>query len=251
MADFTRAGLRPSDWWREAVRPGAEQIETITELKRLIDRLEAGESLTEDEWVSLIEGRSPELADYLFEKARCIREREYGKAVYVRGLIECSNYCKNDCLYCGIRRSNRNASRYRLSREEILSCCENGYQLGFRTFVLQGGEDPAMTDDWVMEMVQAIRAGFPDCAITLSLGEKKYDTLKRWKEVGADRYLLRHETADACHYASLHPAEMSFEHRMQCLRDLKALGYQTGCGFMVGSPHQTARCLARDMRFIE
>ena len=251
MADFTRAGLRPSDWWREAVRPGAEQIETITELKRLIDRLEAGESLTEDEWVSLIEGRSPELADYIFEKARCIREREYGKAVYVRGLIECSNYCKNDCLYCGIRRSNRNASRYRLSREEILSCCENGYQLGFRTFVLQGGEDPAMTDDWVMEMVQAIRAGFPDCAITLSLGEKKYDTLKRWKEAGADRYLLRHETADACHYASLHPAEMSFEHRMQCLRDLKALGYQTGCGFMVGSPHQTARCLARDMRFIE
>lgn len=140
---------------------------------------------------------------------------------------------------------------YRLSREEILSCCENGYQLGFRTFVLQGGEDPAMTDDWVMEMVQAIRAGFPDCAITLSLGEKKYDTLKRWKEAGADRYLLRHETADACHYASLHPAEMSFEHRMQCLRDLKALGYQSGCGFMVGSPHQTARCLARDMRFIE
>ncbi|WP_370824311.1 [FeFe] hydrogenase H-cluster radical SAM maturase HydE [Clostridium sp.] len=226
-------------------------METITELKRLIDRLEAGESLTEDEWVSLIEGRSPELADYLFEKARCIREREYGKAVYVRGLIECSNYCKNDCLYCGIRRSNRNASRYRLSREEILSCCENGYQLGFRTFVLQGGEDPAMTDDWVMEMVQAIRAGFPDCAITLSLGEKKYDTLKCWKEAGVDRYLLRHETADACHYASLHPAEMSFEHRMQCLRDLKALGYQTGCGFMVGSPHQTARCLARDMRFIE
>lgn len=127
---------------------------------------------------------------------------------------------------------------YRLSREEILSCCENGYQLGFRTFVLQGGEDPAMTDDRVMEMVQAIRAGFPDCAITLSLGEKKYDTLKRWKEAGADRYLLRHETADACHYASLHPAEMSFEHRMQCLRDLKALGYQTGCGFMVGSPHR-------------
>ena len=146
MADFIRAGLRPSDWWREAVRPGAEQIETITELKRLIDRLEAGESLTEDEWVCLIEGRSPELADYLFEKARRIREREYGKTVYVRGLIECSNYCKNDCLYCGIRRSNRNASRYRLSREEILSCCENGYQLGFRTFVLQGGEDPARAE---------------------------------------------------------------------------------------------------------
>ena len=227
MADFTRAGLRPSDWWREAVRPGAEQIETITELKRLIDRLEAGESLTEDEWVSLIEGRSPELADYLFEKARCIREREYGKAVYVRGLIECSNYCKNDCLYCGIRRSNRNASRYRLSREEILSCCENGYQLGFRTFVLQGGEDPAMTDDWVMEMVQAIRAGFPDCAITLSLGEKKYDTLKRWKEAGADRYLLRHETADACHYASLHPAEMSFEHRMPMRKTTKVFVAET------------------------
>ena len=161
MADFTRAGLRPSDWWREAVRPGAEQIETITELKRLIDRLEAGESLTEDEWVSLIEGRSPELADYIFEKARCIREREYGKAVYVRGLIECSNYCKNDCLYCGIRRSNRNASRYRLSREEILSCCENGYQLGFRTFVLQGGEDPYFADERVsaLETLERGRGG--------------------------------------------------------------------------------------------
>ena len=250
MADFTRAGLRPSDWWREAVRPGAEQIETITELKRLIDRLEAGESLTEDEWVSLIEGRSPELADYLFEKARCIREREYGKAVYVRGLIECSNYCKNDCLYCGIRRSNRNASRYRLSREEILSCCENGYQLGFRTFVLQGGEDPAMTDDWVMEMVQAIRAGFPDCAITLSLGEKKYDTLKRWKEAGADRYLLRHETADDVHYRSMHPQEMSPEHRKKCLYMLREIGYQVGCGFMVGSPGQGPEQLAQDMEFI-
>ena len=251
MADFTRAGLRPSDWWREAVRPGAEQIETITELKRLIDRLEAGESLTEDEWVSLIEGRSPELADYLFEKARCIREREYGKAVYVRGLIECSNYCKNDCLYCGIRRSNRNASRYRLSREEILSCCENGYQLGFRTFVLQGGEDPAMTDDWVMEMVQAIRAGFPDCAITLSLGEKKYDTLKRWKEAGADRYLLRHETANEDHYCYLHPEQMSLANRKQCLQDLKDLGYQTGAGFMVGAPGQTLECLAEDLVFLK
>lgn len=250
MADFTRAGLRPSDWWREAVRPGAEQIETITELKRLIDRLEAGESLTEDEWVSLIEGRSPELADYLFEKARCIREREYGKAVYVRGLIECSNYCKNDCLYCGIRRSNRNASRYRLSREEILSCCENGYQLGFRTFVLQGGEDPAMTDDWVMEMVQAIRAGFPDCAITLSLGEKKYDTLKRWKEAGADRYLLRHETADPCHYQQLHPKNQSLENRIACLHALKKLGYQTGSGIMVGSPGQGVAQLYQDFLFL-
>ena len=251
MADFTRAGLRPSDWWREAVRPGAEQIETITELKRLIDRLEAGESLTEDEWVSLIEGRSPELADYLFEKARCIREREYGKAVYVRGLIECSNYCKNDCLYCGIRRSNRNASRYRLSREEILSCCENGYQLGFRTFVLQGGEDPALTNDQIEMTVARIRQNYPDCAITLSLGEKSRDAYERFFRAGANRYLLRHETHNEEHYRKLHPEEMSLKHRLQCLQWLKEIGYQTGTGIMVGTPGQTLTHLVEDLLFIE
>lgn len=251
MADVLHAGLRPSDWWREPVCRDAENSETVLKLKELIDRLEGGIALTEDEWTRLIDGRSPKLAEYLFEKARRIREKEYGKAVYVRGLIECSNYCKNDCLYCGIRKSNRNASRYHLSREDIISCCENGYRLGFRTFVIQGGEDPAMTDDLVADMVREIRMKFPDCAITLSLGEREYDTFKLWKDAGADRYLLRHETADVGHYASLHPSEMSFEHRMKCLNDLKSLGYQTGCGFMVGSPYQTTAHLAKDMLFIE
>ena len=219
--------------------------------KNLPETIEKTADITKEQLAFLLATEDDAMIQDLKQRARNTGDRIYGKNVYIRGLIEFTNYCKNDCLYCGIRRSNCHADRYRLTEEEILSSCKNGYELGFRTFVLQGGEDPAMTDDWVMEMVQAIRAGFPDCAITLSLGEKKYDTLKRWKEAGADRYLLRHETADACHYASLHPAEMSFEHRMQCLRDLKALGYQTGCGFMVGSPHQTARCLARDMRFIE
>ena len=227
------------------------ETKSLSELKQYIDELAERHTLTRDAYAALLSHRTRELTDYAKDRAQAVAVERFGHDIYIRGLIEFTNYCKNDCYYCGLRRSNTRCHRYRLTEEDILSCCRIGYGLGFRTFVLQGGEDPAMTDDWVMEMVQAIRAGFPDCAITLSLGEKKYDTLKRWKEAGADRYLLRHETADACHYASLHPAEMSFEHRMQCLRDLKALGYQTGCGFMVGSPHQTARCLARDMRFIE
>ena len=174
----------------------------------------------------------------------------YGTDVYVRGLIEYSNYCKNNCLYCGIRAGNQNASRYRLSTGDILSCCQSGYSLGFRTFVLQGGEDPFMTEDKITELVSMIRREFPDCAITLSLGEMEYESYKRFFDAGADRYLLRHETANAEHYQKLHPTEMSFEHRMNCLRTLKEIGYQTGCGFMVGSPYQTSECLAGDMIFI-
>ena len=174
----------------------------------------------------------------------------YGTDVYVRGLIEYSNYCKNNCLYCGIRAGNKNASRYRLSTEDILSCCRSGYALGFRTFVLQGGEDPFMTEDRITNLVSMIRREFPDCAITLSLGEMEYESYKRFFDASADRYLLRHETANAEHYQKLHPTEMSFEHRMNCLRTLKEIGYQTGCGFMVGSPYQTSECLAGDMIFI-
>ena len=222
----------------------------MRDLKELADKLEREHGLSLSEWTALIEERTPELAEYIFAKARAVREREYGKAIYVRGLIEISNYCKNDCYYCGIRRSNRNASRYRLSREEILECCAAGYELGFRTFVMQGGEDPALTDDWVTETVAAIRREYPDCAITLSLGDKEKDSYQRFFDAGANRYLLRHETADACHYGRLHPAELSLEHRMQCLRDLKAIGYQTGCGYMVGSPYQTTECLAKDMKYI-
>ena len=171
----------------------------MRDLKELADKLEREHGLSLSEWTALIEERTPELAEYIFAKARAVREREYGKAIYVRGLIEISNYCKNDCYYCGIRRSNRNASRYRLSREEILECCAAGYELGFRTFVMQGGEDPALTDNWVTETVAAIRREYPDCAITLSLGEKEKDSYQRFFDAGANRYLLRHETADACH----------------------------------------------------
>ena len=242
--------LNPKCWWKEPVRNGVTDPVCLNELKALIDRLEAGEALTKDEWVRLIDGRSPELAAYLFPKARAIRERVYGTDVYVRGLIEYSNYCKNNCLYCGIRAGNQNASRYRLSTGDILSCCQSGYSLGFRTFVLQGGEDPFMTEDKITELVSMIRREFPDCAITLSLGEMEYESYKQFFDAGADRYLLRHETANAEHYQKLHPTEMSFEHRMNCLRTLKEIGYQTGCGFMVGSPYQTSECLAGDMIFI-
>ena len=221
-------------------------------MEKIVKDFLENQNLEKDEFVELIRAyKDPEAVEALKTRAVELRKKYYGDQVFTRGLIEFTNYCKNDCYYCGIRKSNRNADRYRLTEEEILACCENGYELGFRTFVLQGGEDPYYTDERMESIIRKIKKGWPDCALTLSIGEKSYDSYKRFKEAGADRYLLRHETADACHYASLHPAEMSFEHRMQCLRDLKALGYQTGCGFMVGSPHQTARCLARDMRFIE
>jgi len=220
-------------------------------LRELIEKLEQEHSLSEREWITLIEGRTSEAAEEVFARARAVREREYGKRVYIRGLIECSNYCKNDCYYCGIRCSNRNASRYRLSKADILACCQSGYELGIRTFVLQGGEDPYLTDERVADIVSSIKSRFSDCAVTLSLGEKEHESYRMLFEAGADRYLLRHETADPLHYRKLHPKELSLEHRMQCLYDLKEIGYQTGCGFMVGSPGQTSECLAKDMKFIE
>ncbi|MBQ7848842.1 MAG: [Clostridia bacterium] len=164
--------------------------------------------------------------------------------------IEISNICRNDCLYCGIRRSNPHCQRYRLTPEEILECCREGDALGFRTFVLQGGEDPFFTDDVLAGLISAIKAEHPDCAVTLSLGERSQESYRLLRSAGADRYLLRHETADAAHYARLHPAAMSFDNRMRCLHDLKELGYQVGCGFMVGSPGQTARELAQDLTFV-
>ncbi len=216
-----------------------------------IDRLNEDHSLTVEEYTQLIKARDEETAAYLADLAVRQRKRFYGREVFVRGLIEISNYCRNDCLYCGIRKSNRNADRYRLTPEEILACARDGYQLGFRTFVLQGGEDAYYTDERVINIIQEIKREFPDCAITLSLGEKERDSLKRLYEAGADRYLLRHETADKAHYEMLHPKEMSFDHRMQCLYDLKDIGYQVGCGFMVGSPYQTEDHLAKDLKFIE
>ena len=220
-------------------------------MKALIQKLRQTQSLTKEEWVNLIENRTPELAEYLFEQAREVREQYYGKDIYIRGLIEFTNYCKNDCLYCGIRRSNKNADRYRLTKEQILECCEHGYELGFRTFVLQGGEDRHFTDERMTEIVLEIKKRFPECAITLSIGEKSYESYQKFYEAGADRYLLRHETYNCEHYAKLHPAELSAEVRQQCLKDLKKIGYQVGTGFMVGAPYQTAEHLAEDMLFIK
>ncbi len=217
----------------------------------LADKLEAERNLTDTELESVLLCDYPGFDEYLAEKARTVREKYYGKSVYLRGLVEISNICKNNCYYCGIRRDNANAERYRLSKEQILDCCDAGYDLGFRTFVLQGGEDPYYTDERIVSIVSAIKEKHPDCAVTLSLGEFEKESYQKFFDAGADRYLLRHETADKEHYEMLHPAEMSFEHRMQCLRDLKDIGYQVGCGMMVGSPYQTATHLVKDLRFLK
>ena len=218
---------------------------------KIIEKLKSYHQLDKEEWVTLIENRSSELAEYLFAQAREVRHHHYGHDVYIRGLIEFSNYCKNDCLYCGIQRSNHNVSRYRLTEEEILSCCHYGYEMGFRTFVLQGGEDGWFTDERVVSLLKKIKTAHPDCAITLSIGEKSYDSYQKFYEAGADRYLLRHETFNHCHYSQLHPAELTASERQKCLWNLKEIGYQVGTGFMVGSPFQTAEHLAEDMLFIE
>lgn len=217
----------------------------------LIDKLYAGDKLSLEEYVFLIHNRDEVCTEYLFEKARNVREKFYGKDVYMRGLIEFSNYCKNDCLYCGIRKSNLKANRYRLTKEEILDCCKEGYELGFRTFVLQGGEDMFFTDDVICGIVGEIKSNYPDCAVTLSIGEKSYESYKAYFDAGADRYLLRHETADNDHYGKLHPPQMSAENRKRCLYDLKKIGFQVGAGFMVGSPYQTEENLAEDMLFLK
>ncbi len=217
----------------------------------LLQTLEREHTLSEAEYRTLIESYSPSLAAAAAEKARRVREEHYGRTVYVRGLIEVSNICKNDCYYCGIRKSNASCERYRLDAEDILACCEEGYTLGFRTFVMQGGEDGFFTDERLCELVRRIKARFPDCAVTLSMGERSKDSYRRLFEAGADRYLLRHETADPEHYARLHPSELTLANRMRCLADLREIGFQTGCGFMVGSPYQTTASLAKDLKFIE
>ena len=217
----------------------------------LINKLATEHSLTLEEYKALIEDYNEENAALLASLAVAERRKHYSNTVFIRGLIEISNICKNNCLYCGIRRDNHNCERYRLTREEILSCCDEGYALGFRTFVMQGGEDAYFTDDVICDIVSTIKRKYPDCAITLSLGERSYESYKMLYEAGADRYLLRHETADAEHYSRLHPSTMRFEDRMRALEDLKEIGFQVGCGFMVNSPYQTSETLARDLKFIE
>lgn len=219
-------------------------------LYALIDRLCAEHRLELCEYEALISGRTVELSDYAAKLADRVRREIYGNRVFVRGLIEVGNYCRNDCYYCGIRKSNQSCERYLLSDDDILSCCREGYSLGFRTFVLQGGEG-IFPLERTLSIVRRIKADFPDCAVTLSLGEYDTEDYREMRKAGADRYLLRHETADREHYRKLHPKEMSFENRMRCLYDLKKLGFQVGCGFMVGSPYQTDGCLSKDLKFIE
>lgn len=218
-------------------------------MKDIIDKLSYDKNLTDKELTALIKDDSWD--EYLFKTAEKRRKEIYRNDVYIRGLIEISNYCKNDCFYCGIRRSNKNASRFRLSKEDILLCCRQGYELGFRTFVLQGGEDMHYTDEIICDIVSGIKNSYPDCAVTLSLGEKEHDSYRAYFDAGADRYLLRHETACEEHYRKLHPASMSLSHRKKCLFDLKEIGYQTGSGFMVGSPYQSAENLTADLRFLQ
>lgn len=217
----------------------------------LIDKLRTEHTLSKKEWIALIDGRNERTAQYLFENARQIRHAIYGKDIYIRGLIEISNYCRNDCYYCGIRRSNKNVERYRLTPEEILSRVALGYDLGFRTFVLQGGEDPYYSDDLLCGLIHTIKFSHPDCAVTLSLGEREPKSYRRLYEAGADRYLLRHETASCEHYEKLHPAELKLKSRQECLSVLKETGFQTGSGFMVGSPFQTTENLAEDMLYLK
>ena len=223
----------------------------MNEIIALIDKLAKEHSLSAEEYEKLIEFRTPEAEKYIRQKAVEARKEVYSNKVFIRGLIEISNICKNDCLYCGIRRSNKNCSRYRLNADEILECCKEGYALGFRTFVLQGGEDAYYDDDVLTDIISRIKTSFPDCAVTLSLGERSRESYQRLFEAGADRYLLRHETANEEHYRRLHPESMSLSERMECLKNLKEIGFQVGCGFMVGSPFQTTSDIARDLKFIE
>ena len=209
-------------------------------------------NLTREEFVELIKmADDPQVDALLAEEAVRIRKEVYGTDVYTRGLIEFTNYCKNDCLYCGIRRGNQNAVRYRLTLSQIMECCKMGYELGYRTFVLQGGEDAYFNDERMCEIIRSIKKEYPDCAVTLSLGERSEESYRVMHKAGADRYLLREETSVPEHYAMLHPKQMSLENRLHCLEILKETGYQTGCGFMVGSPGWQLEYLARELCYIK
>lgn len=217
----------------------------------MIDKLRRERKLGAEGYKALLLCQDAEVLEYLQRQAQEETLARFGNKIFIRGLIEISNRCRNNCYYCGIRKENRNVARYELTQEEILACCREGYQIGFRTFVLQGGEAPEVKDEWLTEIVGAIRREFPDCAITLSLGERSCEAYERFFRAGANRYLLRHETHNGQHYRKLHPAEMSLAHRLQCLDQLKEIGYQVGTGIMVGSPHQTIDHLVEDIRFIE
>lgn len=219
-------------------------------MKQLAEKLITTHRLEKEEYIELLQCNE-EIQALLREEAVRLRKEHYGNEVYTRGLIEFTNYCKNNCYYCGICASNTNVVRYRLTKEDIMDCCRQGYELGYRTFVLQGGEDPFYSDDMLVDIIQSMKNSYPECAITLSIGERSYESYKRLKEAGADRYLLRHETATEEHYDLLHPEKMQLSNRMRCLKELKELGFQVGAGFMVGSPYQTDEHLANDLVFLQ
>jgi len=219
--------------------------------RALIKKLQQTRSLSLEEWEHLISTYTKEDLEYAMIQAQATAIRIFGRKIYFRGIIEFTNICKCDCYYCGIRASNKECTRYRLDVSDIMECCREGYENGFRTFVLQGGEDPYFDDEYMGGIIRTIKEKYPDCAITLSIGERSYESYKKLKEAGADRYLLRHETAYPSLYASLHPEKQRLENRLQCLNDLKSLGYQTGCGIMVGAPGQTPKAIAYDMKFME
>ncbi len=220
-------------------------------MKNIIDKIFLESNASKDEFIKIISNKNPENDEYLFRKADEVRRKIYGTDVYIRGLVEISNFCKNNCIYCGIRCGNKNLERYRLDENEILECCDEGYELGFRTFVFQGGEDIAFDDEKMCRIISAVKEKYPDCAVTLSLGEKTAESYKKLFNAGADRYLLRHETATEEHYKKLHPDTMSFTNRMKCLENLIDTGFQTGAGLMVGSPFQTVENLAEDLVFLK
>ena len=219
-------------------------------MKLLIDKLYENHMLSREEFLLLLEKMGDKDVEYLFQKSSEVKFKNYADTVYMRGLIEFTNYCKQNCEYCGIRADNKKAERYRLSIDEILDICNMGYGLGFRTFVLQGGEDDSYTDDKMTTLIKRIKKNFPDCAVTLSIGEKSHDSYQKYFDAGADRYLLRHETASPLLYKKLHP-NMSLENRMRCLWDLKDIGFQVGAGFMVGLPGQTDNDLVNDLLFLK
>ena len=222
----------------------------MKQYEQIMDTLETEHFLTKEQLEYLLTTDEPETLELLRARAEAVRKEHYGNAVYIRGLIEFTNYCRNNCYYCGIRRDNEKADRYRLSAKDIVDCCKRGYELGFRTFVLQGGEDGYFTDERLCDIISDIKLKYPDCAVTMSVGERSKESYQRMYDAGADRYLLRHETADEQHYGRLHPAELSLAHRKECLWTLKEIGYQIGCGFMVGSPYQTIDNLYQDLSFI-
>ena len=220
-------------------------------MNNIISKFIDTHSLSVEEYESLLNNITDEEKEVLKREATKLAKSIYGNKIFARGLIEFSNYCKNNCYYCGIRNGNKNCDRYRLTKEQIYDCCDLGYELGFRTFVLQSGEDLFFNDDLMTEIISHIRKNFPDCAITISIGEKEKSTYQKYFDAGANRYLLRHETANKKLYETIHPKEMSFENRMRCLQDLRDIGFQVGAGYMVECPHQTNYDLALDLKFIE